>query len=46
MSNTSVDAGNDYEQPLNLARIGVLVAVGLPAFGGFYYAILNFLLFG
>jgi hypothetical protein len=48
MSNTSIDAGmtNGYEQPVNWGRIGVLVAVALPVFGGLYYALLNFLLFG
>jgi hypothetical protein len=48
MSNTSVDAGtaNGYEEPVNWARIAVLVAVALPTFGGLYYALLNFLLFG
>jgi hypothetical protein len=48
MSNTSVDAGtaNGYEQSVNKARIAILVAVGLPVFGGLYYALLNFLLFG
>ena len=42
MSNTSVDAGmtNEYEQPVNLARIFFLAAVALPVFGGLYYAIL------
>jgi hypothetical protein len=41
------DAGmaNDYEQPVNWARIVFLVAVALPAFGG-YYALLDCLLFG
>jgi hypothetical protein len=54
MSNSSVarrylsDAGmaNGYEQPINWARIVVLVAVALPVFGGLYYALLDFLLFG
>ena len=42
MSNTSVDAGmtDDYEQPVNLARIVFLAAVALPVFGGLYYALL------
>jgi len=42
------DAGmaNGYEQPINWARIVVLVAVALPVFGGLYYALLDFLLFG
>jgi hypothetical protein len=42
------DAGiaNGYEQPVNWARIVVLVAVALPVFGGLYYALLDFLLFG
>jgi hypothetical protein len=45
---TSGDAGmaNDYEQPVNWAQIVVLVAVALPVFGGLYYALLDFLLFG
>jgi hypothetical protein len=38
-------AGGD-EQPLNWGRIAVLIAVGLPVFGGLYYSLLNFLLFG
>jgi uncharacterized membrane protein len=48
MSNTSVDAGtaNGYEEPVNWAGIAVLIAVALPAFGGLYYALLSFLLFG
>jgi hypothetical protein len=48
MSNTSVDAGmtNGYEQPVNWARIATLVAVALPVFGGVYYALLNFIIFG
>jgi hypothetical protein len=54
MSDTSVagrypgDAGtaNGYEQPVNWARIVVLVALLLPVFGGLYYALLDFLLFG
>jgi hypothetical protein len=37
---------NDYEQPVDLARIVFLVAVALPVFGGLYYALLDFLLFG
>jgi hypothetical protein len=37
---------NDYEQPVNWARIVVRVAVGLPVFGGLYYALLDDLLFG
>jgi hypothetical protein len=42
------DAGtaNGYEQPVNWARIVVLVAVALPVLGGLYYALLDFLLFG
>jgi hypothetical protein len=42
------DAGmaNGYEEPVNWARIAVLIAVALPVFGGLYYALLNFLLFG
>ncbi|SIO65608.1 hypothetical protein SAMN05443247_10698 [Bradyrhizobium erythrophlei] len=42
------DAGtaNGYEEPVNWARIVVLVAVALPVFGGLYYALLDFLLFG
>jgi hypothetical protein len=48
MSNTSVDAGmtNGYEQPVNWGRIVVLVAVALSVFGGSYYALLNFIIFG
>jgi uncharacterized membrane protein len=48
MSNTSVDAGtaNSYEEPVNWARIAVLIAVALPAFGALCYALLSFLLFG
>ena len=37
---------NDYEQPVNRARIVVLAAVALPVFGGLYYALLDYLLFG
>jgi hypothetical protein len=37
---------NDYEQPVNWARIIVLVAGALLVFGGLYYALLDFLLFG
>jgi hypothetical protein len=33
---------NKYEQPVNRGR----VAVALPLFGGLYYALLDFLLFG
>src|SRR5260370_23681402 len=42
------DAGlaDANEQPVSLVRIVVLVAVALPVFGGFYYAILDYLLFG
>jgi len=36
----------DVEQPINWARIAVLVAVALPIFGSLYYALLDFLLFG
>jgi hypothetical protein len=54
MSGTSVvgryltDAGmaDGYEQPVSWTRIVVLVAVALPVFGGLYYALLDFLLFG
>ena len=54
MSDTSVagryltDAGmaDGYEQSVNWTRIVVLVAVALPVFGGLYYALLDFLLFG
>jgi hypothetical protein len=54
VSDTSVsgrylrDAGmaNGYEQPVNWPRIVVLVAMALPVFGGLYYALLDFLLFG
>ena len=35
-----------YEQPVSWTRIVVLVAVALPVFGGLYYALLDFLLFG
>jgi hypothetical protein len=37
---------NKHEQPVNRARIGVMVAVALSVFGGLYYALLDFLLFG
>jgi hypothetical protein len=37
---------NDYEQPVNWARIVVLAAASLPVFGGLYYALLDYLLFG
>jgi hypothetical protein len=42
------DAGlaDANEQPVSLVRIVVLVAVALPVFGGFYYAVLDYLLFG
>ena len=42
------DAGtaNGYEEPVNWARIAVLIAAALPVFGGLYYWLLNFLLFG
>jgi hypothetical protein len=42
------DAGlaDANEQPVSLVRIVVLVAVALPVFGGFYYALLDYLLFG
>ena len=42
------DAGtaNGYEEPVSWARIAVLIAVALPVFGGFYYALLDYLLFG
>jgi hypothetical protein len=54
MSNTSIaarylrdaDVANGYEQPINWARIVVLVAVALPVFGALYYALLAFFLFG
>jgi hypothetical protein len=48
MSNTSVDSGgaNGHEQPVNWARIVFLFAVSLPVFGGLYYALLDYLLFG
>jgi hypothetical protein len=35
-----------HEQPIRRVRIAVLVAVALPVFGGLYYALLGFLLFG
>ena len=34
------------EHLVNLARIVLLVGVALPIFGGLYYALLDFLLFG
>jgi hypothetical protein len=34
------------EHLVNLARIVLLVGVALPIFGGLYYALLGFLLFG
>ena len=37
---------NRYEEPVNWARIAVLIAAALPVFGGLYYWLLNFLLFG
>jgi hypothetical protein len=37
---------NHYEEPVNWARIAVLIAAALPVFGGLYYLLLNFLLFG
>jgi hypothetical protein len=37
---------NEFEQRVSRTRIVVLVAVALPAFGGLYYALLDFLLFG
>jgi hypothetical protein len=42
------DAGlaDANERPVSLVRIVVLVAVALPVFGGFYYALLDYLLFG
>ena len=42
------DAGlaDAKEQPVSLVRIVVLVAVALPVFGAFYYALLDYLLFG
>jgi hypothetical protein len=42
------DAGlaDANEQSVSLARIVVLVAVALPVFGGLYYALLDYLLFG
>ena len=54
MSDTSVagryltDAGmaDGHKQSINWTRIVVLVAVALPVFGGLYYALLDFLLFG
>jgi hypothetical protein len=36
----------EFEKPVSRARIVVLVAIALPAFGGLYYALLDFLLFG
>ena len=48
MSSTSVEAStaSGYQQSVNWARIVVLVAAALPVFGGLYYALLDFLLFG
>jgi hypothetical protein len=54
MSDTSVEGqyltgagmADDYERSVNWTRIVVLVAVALPVFGGLYYALLDFLLFG
>jgi hypothetical protein len=53
MSNTlakvrvrALEPGELSEEPVNWARIAVLIAVGLPVFGGLYYSLLNFLLFG
>jgi hypothetical protein len=48
MSNASVGVGtaNGHQQPVNWARIVVLVAVALPVFGGLYYALLDFLSLG
>jgi hypothetical protein len=42
------DAGlaDANEQSVSLVRIVVLVAVALPVFGGLYYALLDYLLFG
>jgi hypothetical protein len=37
---------NRYEEPVNWGRIAVLIAAALPVFGGLYYLLLNFLLFG
>ena len=41
-----VAMANDYEQSVNWARIVVLAAASLPVFGGLYYALLDYLLFG
>lgn len=38
--------GHEFEQRVSRARILILVAVALPVFGGLYYALLDFLLFG
>ena len=48
MLNTSIDEAmtNGHEQPINRVWIVVLAAVALPAFGGLYYALLDYLLFG
>jgi hypothetical protein len=43
---TDTRMANGYEQPANWAWIVVLVAMALPVFGGLYYALLDFLLFG
>jgi hypothetical protein len=37
---------NKYEEPVNRARIVVLIVIAVPVFGGLYYALLDFLLFG
>jgi hypothetical protein len=31
---------NDYDEPVNLARIALLATVALPVLGGLYYALL------
>jgi hypothetical protein len=36
---------NEYEQPVNWARMVILVAVALPVFGALYYALLDFFIF-
>jgi hypothetical protein len=48
MSNTLVNEAvtNSHDQPVKWLQIVALAAVALPAFGGLYYALLDYLLFG
>jgi hypothetical protein len=46
MSKTLAKIGVRALEPVSRARIAVLIAVALPVFGGLYYSLLNFLLFG